>query len=99
MEKSVLMVYNKLLNLAGMTGDPIKAGLSGRRCSMKVVIIGFYPETAKDRIRGSFPCTWDVRIVLPEEVEQELTDADVLIPEHILIDDEILQKAPKLKLV
>ena len=66
---------------------------------MKVVIIGFFPEKAKDRIRGSFPCTWDVRIVLPEEVEQELTDADVLIPEHILIDDEILQKAPKLKLV
>ena len=66
---------------------------------MKVVIIGFYPETAKDRIRGSFPCTWDVRIVLPEEVEQELSDAEVIIPEHILIDDEILQKAPKLKLV
>ena len=66
---------------------------------MKVVIIGFFPETAKDRIRGSFPCAWDVKIVLPDEAEQELTDADVLIPEHILIDDGILQKAPKLRLV
>ena len=66
---------------------------------MKVVIIGFFPETAKDRIRGSFPCDWDVRIVLPEEIEQELPDAEVIIPEHILIGDEILQKAPKLKLV
>ena len=66
---------------------------------MKVVIIGFFPETAKDRIRGSFPCDWDVRIVLPEEVEQELPDAEVIIPEHILIGDDILQKAPKLKLV
>ena len=61
---------------------------------MKVVIIGVFPETAKDRIRGSFPCDWDVRIVLPEEVEQELPDAEVIIPEH-----DILQKAPKLKLV
>ena len=66
---------------------------------MKVVIIGFFPETAKERIRASFPCAWDVRIVLPNEAEQELSDADVLIPEHILIDDEILRKAPKLKLV
>ncbi len=66
---------------------------------MKVVITGFFPETAKDRIRGSFPRAWDVKIVLPDEAEQELTDADVLIPEHIRIDEGILQKAPKLKLV
>ena len=66
---------------------------------MKVVIIGFFPDAAKDRILESFPCAWDIRIVSPDKVEQELTDADVLIPEHILINDEILQKAPKLKLV
>ena len=66
---------------------------------MKVVITGFFPEIAKDRIRGSFPRAWDVKIVLPDEAEQELTDADVLIPEHIRIDEGILQKAPKLKLV
>ena len=66
---------------------------------MKVVIIGFFPDAAKDRILESFPCSWNVRIVMPDEAEQELADADVLIPEHILINDEILQKAPKLKLV
>ena len=66
---------------------------------MKVVIIGFFPDAAKDRILESFPSAWTVRIVMPDEAEQELTDADVLIPEHILINDEILQKAPKLKLV
>lgn len=66
---------------------------------MKVVITGVFPETAKDRIRGSFPRAWDVKIVLPDEAQQELTDADVLIPEHIRIDEGILQKAPKLKLV
>ena len=66
---------------------------------MKVVITGFFPEAAKDRIRGSFPCAWDIRIVSPDKVEQELADADVLIPEHIRIDDDLLQKASKLKLV
>ncbi len=66
---------------------------------MKVVITGFFPDAAKDRILESFPSAWTVRIVMPDEAEQELTDADVLIPEHILINDEILQKAPKLKLV
>ena len=66
---------------------------------MKVLIIGFFPEKAKDRIRGSFPSTWEIRIVLPEEAQQELTDADVLIPEHVRIDDELLRKAPKLRLV
>ena len=30
-----------------VTGDPIKAGLAGGMCSMKVVIIGFFPEKAK----------------------------------------------------
>ena len=66
---------------------------------MKVVIIGFFPDAAKDRILESFPSAWNVRIVMPDEAEQELTDADVLIPEHIRIDDDLLQKAPKLKLV
>ena len=66
---------------------------------MKVVITGFFPDAAKDRILESFPSAWTVRIVMPDEAEQELTDADVLIPEHILINDEILQKAPKLKFV
>ena len=66
---------------------------------MKVVIIGFFPDAEKDRILESFPSAWNVRIVMPDEAEQELTDADVLIPEHIRIDDDLLQKAPKLKLV
>ena len=66
---------------------------------MKIVITGFFPNPTKERILASFPCTWNVRIVLPDEVEKELADADVLIPEHIMIGDEILQKAPQLKLI
>ena len=66
---------------------------------MKIVITGFFPNTTKERILANFPYTWNVRIVLPDEVEKELADADVLIPEHIMIGDEILQKAPQLKLI
>ena len=66
---------------------------------MKIVITGFFPNTTKERILANFPRTWNVRIVLPDEVEKELADADVLIPEHIMIGDEILQKAPQLKLI
>ena len=66
---------------------------------MKIVITGFFPNTTKERILANFPCSWNVRIVLPDEVEKELADADVLIPEHSVIGDEILQKAPQLKLI
>lgn len=66
---------------------------------MKVVITGTYPEAAKKRIRDSFPKDWEICIVLPEEAADELSAADVLIPEHIQVDAVLLKKAPKLKLV
>lgn len=66
---------------------------------MKVVITGIYPETAKKRIEECFPENWEIRIVLPEKVEYELVTADVLIPEHIVVDEKLLKKAPLLKLV
>lgn len=66
---------------------------------MKVVIVGTYPETVKERIRASFPKDWELRIVPPEEAGNELSTAEVLIPEHIQVDAVLLKKAPKLKLV
>ena len=36
-EKSVVMVYNKLLNFAGVTGDPGKSGF--RSLKMKTVVL------------------------------------------------------------
>ena len=46
----------------------------------KVVIIGFFPDAAKDRILESFPCAWDIRIVSPDKVEQELgKDGRILV--------------------
>lgn len=66
---------------------------------MKVVITGIYPETTKKRIERCFPEDWEIRIVLPEKAEDELRTADVLIPEHVPVNGELLKKAPMLKLV
>ena len=66
---------------------------------MKIVIVGNFPEAAQEQIRGSFPKDWETRIVPPGEAESELADAEVLIPEHVKIDAELLAKAPRLKLV
>lgn len=66
---------------------------------MKIVITGEFPEAAQALIRASFPPEWDLRILQPEAVEGELTDADVLIPEHLAVDAALLEKAPRLKLV
>ena len=66
---------------------------------MKVVITGTYPEITKKKMEESFPKEWNIRVVLPEEVEHELSTADVLIPEHIQVNSDLLKKAPKLKLV
>lgn len=66
---------------------------------MKIVITGEFPAAAKALIRASFPDDWDLCILLPEEAEGQLTDADVLIPEHLAVDAALLEKAPRLKLV
>lgn len=66
---------------------------------MKIVIIGHFPDTAKENIMKSFPNTWEISIVSPTEAEKELADASVLIPEHVKINTEFLEKAPNLKLV
>lgn len=66
---------------------------------MRVVIIGRFPENSKRRIMSSFPREWDLRIVPPEEAGRCLADAEVVIPEHIRVDDAFLDRAPKLLLV
>ena len=67
---------------------------------MKIAIIGSFPHAAKEQIINRFPEAWEVRILHPyEAAEEELRDADVLIPEHIKINAELLKKAPRLKLI
>ena len=67
---------------------------------MKIVIVGSFPRAAKEQIKNRFPEDWEVKFLLPhEEATEELQDADVLIPEHIKVDADLLKKAPRLKLI
>jgi D-3-phosphoglycerate dehydrogenase len=66
---------------------------------MKVVIIGHFAQSSQDRIISEFPAEWKVDIVAPENAMDALTDADVVIPEHIKVDKLFLDQAPHLKLV
>ena len=66
---------------------------------MKVVIIGEYSEVSKRLIMGKFPPDWKISIVTSEELDEELGDARVIIPEHELIDGPLLDRAKHLNLV
>lgn len=66
---------------------------------MKIVVIGIFPEAAQARIRQSFPSDWQVCIVPPPAAEAVLSDADIVVPEHISVDRPFLEKAPRLRLV
>jgi D-3-phosphoglycerate dehydrogenase len=54
--------------------------------NMKVVIIGHSTKISQDRIISEFPAEWKVDVVTPENAMNSLTDADIVIPEHIRVD-------------
>lgn len=66
---------------------------------MRVVVIGTFPAATKERIVGSFPADWTVFAGTAAEAEGQLRDADVVIPEHIRVDDAFLGRAPRLAMV
>jgi len=66
---------------------------------MKILIIGDFTEGAKNRIISRFPSDWRVVITTAKDVETELNDAEVIIPDHILVDGPFLDRAKKLMLV
>ena len=66
---------------------------------MKVVIIGEFSETSKRLIEDLFPAEWSLAIGKLEELGDELADAEVIIPEHVLIDADFLDRLKDLKLV
>jgi D-3-phosphoglycerate dehydrogenase len=67
--------------------------------TMKVVIIGYFNEYSKKRIAQEFPSDWKIDIAAPENAMNSLSDADIVIPEHIQVDKTLLDRAPRLKLV
>lgn len=66
---------------------------------MKVVIVGEFSQTSRRRIRSVFPADWQLVFVAPEELDAEIGDADVIVPEHVMIDGPFLKRARRLKLV
>lgn len=67
---------------------------------MKVLIVGEFTEETKDIILRFFPRKWEVIILPPgEEMRNHLEDCQVLIPEHIQVDQELLAKAKQLKFI
>ncbi len=66
---------------------------------MRIVLIGNFPENSRALIARVFPAEWDVCITPPEAADQQLRDAEVVIPEHIPVDEAFLKKAPSLRLV
>jgi D-3-phosphoglycerate dehydrogenase len=66
---------------------------------MKVVIVGEFSETSTRLIKEIFPEDWSIAIGKLEELNAELVDAEVIIPEHVLIDAAFLERLKHLKLV
>ena len=67
---------------------------------MKILLVGYFTESSKVNIIRNFPEEWNVVIVPPgEEMLYHIADCQVIIPEHVKIDFDLLSKAKKLKLV
>lgn len=67
---------------------------------MKILIVGYFTEPTKTNIKGYFPNDWNVVIVPPgEEMMSHIEDCQVIIPEHIKVNHDLLSKAKNLKLV
>ncbi len=73
----------------------MKGGLA-----MKILIVGYFTQISISNITSHFPKDWDIVIVPPgKEMLHHIEDCQVIIPEHIKVDRNLLSKAKKLKLV
>jgi D-3-phosphoglycerate dehydrogenase len=67
---------------------------------MKILIVGYFTESSKFNIIKHFPKEWSIVIVPPgEEMLHHIKDCQVIIPEHVKIDFNLLSTAKDLKLV
>lgn len=67
---------------------------------MKILIVGYFTEISKSIITRHFPKDWDIVIVPPgKEMLHHIEDCQVIIPEHIKVDLNLLSKAKNLILV
>lgn len=66
---------------------------------MNLLIIGDYPVATQARMRAAFPTEWQLTIAASDACAPHLADAEVVIPEHVLVDDAFLAQAPRLRFV
>jgi phosphoglycerate dehydrogenase-like enzyme len=66
---------------------------------MNVLITGYFNDYSKQRVTQSFPEDWNIQIVEPQRIEEFISEANVLIPEHIEVDEALLNKAQQLEFV
>ena len=55
--------------------------------------------TPFQRIQGIFPDEWKISVLPPEKINITSIEADVIIPEHIMIDEPFLDRVKHLKLI
>lgn len=66
---------------------------------MNVLLIGQYGAETTRRIRAVFPADWTLTVAASADAGPHLAAAEVVIPEHIPVDDAFLAQAPRLRLV
>lgn len=66
---------------------------------MNVLITGYFNDYSKQRVTQSFPEDWTIQIVEPQRIEEFISEANVLIPEHIEVDEALLNKAQQLEFI
>jgi hypothetical protein len=66
---------------------------------LKVVIVREAPESLRQLIVQQFPADWQIAVVSPQSLIDEIGDADALIPEGTRIDAALLEHAKNLKII
>jgi len=67
---------------------------------MKILIVGYFTQISKSNITRYFPKDWEIVIVSPgKEMLHHIEDCQVIIPEHIKVDRNLLSIAKNLRLV
>jgi len=66
---------------------------------LKVVIARNTSQMTKRSMAAQFPEQWDIITVRVEDLNREIDDADVIIPEGAVINTGLLEKTKKLKLI
>lgn len=66
---------------------------------MKILILKKYDKEVTAIIKECFPADWEINISDPEDAQELIKEADILIPSHAVVDNELLDNALKLKVI